>query len=111
MTTVLTPVEKLGQAPQFMIGVTHCYLDGDLVRRADDHECIFYRKDLYIIFPDGVPVIVPDKPKEVRCVLERSGPLYFLTDGQETAVLTWVERNTAPGKTYDLVLTEREDSK
>ncbi len=81
MTTILTPVEKLKAGAEFMIGATeYRFADSRAYAYASDSNSsvpLFYTLQLHYIFPDGVPVIQPDKPKEVRAVIERTAEDYL----------------------------------
>ena len=113
MTTILTPVEKLKAGAEFMIGATeYRFADSRAYAYASDSNSsvpLFYTLQLHYIFPDGVPVIQPDKPKEVRAVIERTGNVFYVHLYPNPTVMGWVLDHTDPGKTYDLVLTEREE--
>ncbi len=110
MTTILTPVERLKQEDEFMIGAARYEITGELeawaIGVALPH---FELSGLAVIFPDGVPVIQPDKPKKVRAVIERTGNVFYVHLYPNPTVMGWVLDHTDPGKTYDLVLTEREE--
>lgn len=113
MTTILTPVERLKQEDEFMIGAARYEITGELeawaIGVALPH---FELSGLAVIFPDGVPVIQPDEPKEVRCVVTVDEDGTPRVDGEIcVSVGDWLDILLENSKTYDLVLTEREDSK
>lgn len=116
MTTILTPVDELKEGAEFMIGATeYRFADSRAYAYASDSNSsvpLFYTLQLHYIFPDGVPVIQPDKPKEVRCVVTVDEDGTPRVDGEIcVSVGDWLDILLENSKTYDLVLTEREDSK
>ncbi len=110
MTTILTPVAELKVGDMFCIGAAiYTYVSLFAVNLG---MTTLTSSDLRVIFPDGVPVIVPDEPKEVRCVVTVDEDGTPRVDGEIcVSVGDWLDILLENSKTYDLVLTEREDSK
>lgn len=111
MTTILTPVEKLEAHMEFMIGATLYAVSSNELSAWTPNTAypMFSFSHLKVIFPDGVPVIQPDKPKEVRCVVTVDEDGTPRVDGEIcVSVGDWLDILLENNKTYDLVLTERE---
>ena len=122
MTTILTPVDELKEGMELSlfgttgrivyIRATSSAMRVELDVNGYAFPCMFYAGDFRNLFPDGVPVIVPDKPKEVRCVVTVDEDGTPRVDGEIcVSVGDWLDILLENSKTYDLVLTDREDSK
>lgn len=113
MPAILTPVEKLKEGDKFYIQNTLCVAHDDgTASFAKGGNGGFSYWSLRVLFPDGVPVIVPDKPKEVRCVVTVDEDGTPRVDGEVcVSIGDWLDILLENSKVYDLILVEREEGK
>lgn len=84
--------------------------DGQILSLAGDNGWLIQ----FPIFMEGISFAILDaigfeviEPSQIRCVVNKTHPSYFLSETPAVTLNNWVENEMLPGETWDIVATRR----